>query len=415
MFSLRTAPWGAVCVLLVASASASTPPPPALQAAVREWWARSPQVEAASAALRAAQARATAAAQPVYNPTLQLEGENADVDRRTAGVSLALDLSGKRRARMSESDADVRAKAAAYALQRRDVAADGLKAWAGANFAREQSELGRRRVAVMARFDTLAADRLRVGDISTSERDLAALALGEAQIQQASLAQQEATSLAALEGLGANLSQPLPALPRDLPPGTDDLAPMAVADRPELVQAQAEQDRAEAGVVVAQRARRPDPTLSFTGGQVRSGPRNDRVTGISVSMPLPIRDTGRAGVVAAQADADVAFATRRAASLRSEASLKQAQATYAALRAATASFRQSRASAFDERAHTLEKLWQAGEIGTSDYLVQLKQSLDTALAAVALESQTWQAWFDYLAAAGRLTEWIDGPAKDVSP
>jgi cobalt-zinc-cadmium efflux system outer membrane protein len=47
--------------------------------------------------------------------------------------------------------------------------------------------------------------------------------------------------------------------------------------------------------------------------------------------------------------------------------------------------------------------------------VQLKQSLDTALAAVALESQTWQAWFDYLAAAGRLTEWIDGPAKDVSP
>ena len=36
--------------------------------------------------------------------------------------------------------------------------------------------------------DELAAQRLRVGDISSPERDLAGLALGEAQIQQASLA-----------------------------------------------------------------------------------------------------------------------------------------------------------------------------------------------------------------------------------
>jgi cobalt-zinc-cadmium efflux system outer membrane protein len=138
------------------------------------------------------------------------------------------------------------------------------------------------------------------------------------------------------------------------------------------------------------------------------------VVGVSISIPIPILNTGRAEIAAAQADVDAAFASRRATTLRSDAVLKQAQVTYAALRGASESFRQSRANAFDERARTLEKLWQASEIGTSDYLVQLKQSLDTALSGLALESQTWQAWFDYLAAAGRLTDWIDGPSKDTS-
>jgi len=422
MFLLRAAPWGAVCVFLAATVSASPfqgdppalIPPPALQSALRDVWARSPQVQVADAELRAAQAHARAAAQPLYNPSVQLEGENADVDRRTAGASLTLDVSGKRRARMLEGDAEVRAVQAAYTLTRRNIAADWLKAWAGASLAHEQSELGRRRLALMQRFDALAARRLKVGDISSSERDLAALALGEAQIQQATLAGQEAASLAALATVSGDTDSPLPALPAGLPPGPEAIVPMPATDRPELLQARANQDRAEAGVAIAQRARRPDPTVSLTGGRVRSGTRTDRVVGISVSMPIPILNTGRAEIAAAQADADAAFASRRVTTLRSDAVLKQAQVTYAALRSASESFRQSRANAFDERARTLENLWQASEIGTSDYLMQLKQSLDTALSGLVLESQTWQAWFDYLAAAGRLTDWIDGASKELS-
>ena len=72
-----------------------------------------------------------------------------------------------------------------------------------------------------------------------------------------------------------------------------------------------------------------------------------------------------------------------------------------------------RAAAFEDRTALLEKLWRAGEIGTSDYLVQLKQSLDTALSGLELESQAWQAWFDYLNVAGRLTDWIDGRTQDA--
>ena len=414
MFQLRNAALGVVCVLFAATAPAETVAPAPLRDAVRDLWAASPQVQAADAEREAARARARAAAQPVYNPTLNFDGENADVDRRTAGASLAIDVTGKRRARMAESDAEVRARQAAYTLRRRDIAAQWLKAWSAAILAEAQRDLGGKRVELMRRFDELAAKRLAVGDISSPERDLAGLALGEAQVQQASLEGQQASALAALAALGGN-ERSLPALPAELPPGSDTVHALPADERPELIEARAEQERAEAGVTVARRARLPDPTFSLTGGQVRSGPRTDRVIGVSVSLPLPVLNTGRADIEAARADADAAYANGRATRLRVDAALRQSALSYDALRNASEAFRRGRANAFEDRAKTLERLWQGGEIGTSDYLVQLKQSLDTALSGLALESQTWQAWFDYLAAAGRLTDWIDGRPQDASP
>ena len=423
MFRLRTAPVGALCVLLaaptIAHATNGTPsssaPPPAVTAAVRDLWTSHPRIAAADARVRAASERASSAARPVYNPSLQLDGENADVDRRTAGASLTLDVTGKRRSRVAESDADVRAREADVALARRDIALDWLKAWAGAVLAHEQTALGRRRLDLMRRFDELASRRLRVGDISSPERDLAGLALGEAQVQQSSLDAAEAEALGALSALGSAPSANLPTLPDGLPPDAATVIPAATDERPEMVQAQAEQDRADAAVTVADRQRRPDPTISLTGGRVRSGTRTDRVVGVSVSIPLPVLNSGAHDVGAARADADAAHADRRTLALRADARLRQAATTYVALRSASTLFRQGRAAAFDERTALLDRLWQAGEIDTSAYLVQLKQSTDTALSGLVLESQTWQAWFDYLAAAGRLTEWVDGHPKDASP
>lgn len=421
MSVLRAALAGAACLFFIVTAAASpvadTPAPLAvspLQGAVRAVWGASPDVQAARAEVEAAQARVRAASQPVYNPSLSLDAENADVDRRTAGLSLPLDLSGKRRARTSQAEAAWRSREASYELLRRDVASRWLKAWSGAALASRQRELGEHRVELMRRFDALAAERLKVGDISSPERDLAALALGEAQIQQASLAGSEAAALASLDAIAGEAVKASPPLPAGLPPGSNTVVPLSMDDRPELIKARADEATAQAGIDVARRARIPDPTVSLTGGRVRTGVATDQVIGLSVSIPLPVLNSGRAEVDAALADAGAAAAAVRARQLASGATLREAQARYDALRAAGLAFSEGRAAAFDERAALLEKLWQAGEISTSDYLVQLKQSLDTALSALALESQAWQAWFDYLAAAGRLTDWLDGRTQDAS-
>ncbi|GAA0698573.1 TolC family protein [Dyella marensis] len=425
MSVLRAALLGVACMLCAGTAWAAAAQEnagqpalfanPSLRQAVRSVWDGSPDVQVARAELNAAQARARAAAQPLYNPTLALDAENADVNRRTMGLSLALDLSGKRRARSEQGSAQLQASQAGYDLLRRDVATRWLKAWSTLSLAAEQRQLGERRVELMRRFDELAAQRLKVGDISSPERDLAGLALGEAQIQQASLVGNEAAAMATLASISPDAATSAGNLPNALPPASATIAPRAFDDYPELVRARALQAGAEAGVQVAQRARMPDPTVSLTGGQVRSGPVNDRVIGVSVSIPLPVLNTGRAEVDAARAEADAASAGVHAQQLAAKARLREAQARYDALLGAAQAFRISRAAAFDERTALLEKLWRAGELGTSDYLVQLKQSLDTALSGLDLQAQAWQAWFDYLSAAGRLTDWIDGGNKDASP
>src|SRR5262245_25932238 len=81
-----------------APASAESAPSASLKAAVRQLWDASPEVSGARAELAAARARADAAARPLHNPTLSVEVENADVDRRTASLGLELDVFGKRRA-----------------------------------------------------------------------------------------------------------------------------------------------------------------------------------------------------------------------------------------------------------------------------------------------------------------------------
>jgi len=428
MRSFRTVPTGAVLLLCSALAcaaqqvpspasamAASTRAPSSLRSAIRQLWKVSPRVQAARAELEAARARASASAQPLYNPELAVDAENADVNRRTAGLSLALDLSGKRRARTAQGEAELRVSEASFTLARREIAARWLKAWSSANLAGRQRELGQRRLTLMQRFDQVAAQRLKVGDISAPERDLAGLALGEAQMQQASLLSGEASAQASLQAIGgAHLTVP-PNLPDDLPPAANAIEPRDTESMPELVQAQARLASRDAGVLVARRARIPDPTVSLSGGQVRSGPRTDRVIGVQVAIPLPVLNTGRAEVDAARAEADAAAAGVHAEAQQAQAALQEMQARYTAIRQAAQAFRAGRAGAFEERAALLEKLWRAGEISTSDYLIQLKQSLDTALSGLELESQAWQSWFDYLTAAGRLTDWVDGRSQDDAP
>lgn len=423
MSVFRSVPLGAVCLLYATLLSAApindAPPPsqrasPALRTALRAALQVSPELGAAQANLEAVRARTRAAGRPLYNPSLVLETETADVDRHTIGIALPLDLSGKRRARANAASADERVAELTYRLSRRDLAARWLKAWSAVGIALRQQALGQQRLRLMQRFDELAAQRLKVGDISSPERDLAGLALAEAQAQQALLVGELATLQASLRAIGGEQLASLPALPANLAPALDELTPITSDERPELRQMRARQQRADAGIQVARRARMPDPELSLTGGEVRSGARSDRVIGVSVSIPLPLRNSGRDEVAAARAEALAADAGVRATEWDTEARLQESKQRYAALRDAASAFRRGRAAAFEERSALLEKLWRAGEIGTSDYLVQLKQSLDTALSGMELERRTWQAWFDYLTAAGRLEDWLGEPRQDVT-
>lgn len=392
--------------VIAADAAPSGDAPPAIRDAVRDVWLRNPAVQSAEARLDEARARAAAAGRPLYNPDLDLLVENADVDTRSVGVSQTIDWSGKRKARETAATADVRAAEAERDGVRQRVALEWLRGFVAYRVASEQMSLGAQRVGLLEEFAALADRRFRVGDIPVLERDLAVLATQEARAQQAELVADAAKAEQLLLAVGS-ASASLPPLPAALPARADAIAAKReLGALPALRRADAEADAAQARVTVAQRERRPDPTVSLTGGEVTDGPFRDRLIGVSVKIPLFVRNSYSAEVTAAQSAADAADASRRDVSLRATAESTQTAASYNALRDAWLAWETSRAPSATDRAALLQKLWDAGEISTADYLVQLKQSLDTELTATGLRTRVWQAFADWLAASAQLEHWL---------
>lgn len=401
-----------VTTLLPGLATAAQNPdssaPKTIREALQAAWQKHPSYRVTEAQLAAARARLDAADQPLYNPEIALSADDGGEDRTaTAGVNLTLDLSGKRRARRDAAVARVDQATAEAKLRRRDFAKQWFSGWAELQTAQQRVRTGERRVALVTRFAELAQKQFAADDISGLERDLALLARDEAQAEQAQLLADQADAEARFRMVGGASEWSIgTALPTDLLPAPAT-TPATIESLPDWQVAQAAATAAEREVLVARRNRIADPTIGAYGGRKRydlGGP-TDNVIGVTVSVPLFVRNSYRAEVVAAQADAEVAQADLQRVQLELEADRRRTIDSYAAAFAAWKRWKSSRGTDADRRANLLEKLWREGEISTADYLLQLKQTLDTQLAGAELEARLWRSYADYLAATGQLERW----------
>jgi cobalt-zinc-cadmium efflux system outer membrane protein len=160
---LRVALLPAIVLLLAGALAAPThaaapaASPIALRDAVTAAWRAHPSARATEATLAAARARADAAGRPLYNPELQFSADDEGADRTTtAGVSLALDLSGKRRARRDAAASQLDIAVAQARLSRRDFVAAWMVGWADWQSASRRVQQGEQRLALISRFADLA-------------------------------------------------------------------------------------------------------------------------------------------------------------------------------------------------------------------------------------------------------------------
>lgn len=393
-------PLAAACARAAEAASAP------LRQALQTAWQQHPDYRATEAQLTAARARLDAAAQPLYNPELQIAGGDEGPDRTTsAGLNLALDLSGKRRVRRDAASARVDLATAEARCRRRDFVHQWLTANSEWQAARARSDTGERRLALVARFAELAKRQYAADDISGLERDLAQLARDEAQAEQSQWRVAQADAEARFRRLDRDA-----AAATNWP--TEALTAPAGADRdlqalPDWQAAEAAAIAAEREITVARRNRIADPVIGAYGGrkQYDGGGPSDRVYGFTLTVPLFVRNAYRAEVAAAQADADVAQAELQRVALELEAERRRATDSYAAAFAAWNRWKDSPGTDVERRAGLLERLWREGELSTADYLLQIKQTLDTQLAGADLQARLWRTYFDYLAATGRLEGW----------
>ena len=150
------------------------------------------------------------------------------------------------------------------------------------------------------------------------------------------------------------------------------------------------------------RERRPDPTFSLIGGQED----DETLVGLNVSIPLFVRNGFKHEVTAAVAQHSQAQQIADDIQRRAYARLISAAERYELSQGAWRDWERTGRVSLTRQADQLRRLWEAGEISTTDYLVQIRQTIDVQESALDLGQALWRAWFEWLTASGQLDAWV---------
>jgi cobalt-zinc-cadmium efflux system outer membrane protein len=367
--------------------------------------AQHPLVLAEKASVDTRSALERAAGKAIYNPELDLDAESATDDTYSLGINQTIDFGNKRKARKKVAASELSVSAARLATVRKRIASVLLNSLAQFHSAEQQLELAGRRLEIVKEFSELANRRYRAGDLNQTELNLADLALTQAKIEYAT---QKSTRAEAEQDLRlqSQISSTFnwPKLPTSLPSISSDKfnTNRLVAALPEVQAAKNEANVSTDRVNLRQRERKPDPTIGIRGGEEGS----DTLVGINLSIPLYVRNNFNEEVVAAQSEQREAEYRHQNILNSAHTQLIAATNRYQVTQEAWHGWENSGQSSYEKQTKLLQRLWEAGELSTTDYLVQLNQALDTQASATELRQQLWASWFNWLSASGEINNWL---------
>ncbi len=386
-------------------------------------WQQSPVIAAARAKQQAAKAQANADSKWLYNPELSFDGDRKDnaADSKIFGLSQTIDINGKFLAAANTAKYEQMAAAAELADIRINIASKALIALAKYQEAKTVWYLSNERSELMQRFANLANKSFSAGDIDQSEYNLAQLALAEALIQHAEaerIMNESRLELVATIGFapeiatGAQIAmynghQPLPELPKQLPAIKQRLTAdidKLVSELPAIKMLRARLEAAKANITKNQKQQLADPTISLRAGSDEG----ENLVGLSIALPINIINSYSDQVDVAKYSAAQYEQSLISALYAAKSRLKTSKRVYKLSKQAWETWQSAGASALEQQIDILDKKLKIGELSSTDYLVQIKQSINTEIAATKLFSQAWQAWFNWLRASGTTEKWLRG-------
>lgn len=373
-------------------------------------WKTNPAIQAAQSEVNSANAEFSQSKQAVYNPDLIFEGEHVAKDPHentyTAGISQTIDLSNKRGARTKVGRYSFAQAKANLSQQKLALATETLKALAEYRASQSAVKLARRRTQLLREFNVLNARKLKSGDIAQDASDLAALAYAEAISQQAEeevILTQARQSLLQITHISATH---WPQLKNRLPKPLDPPARKQkqwLTDLPLIQLYNARVSVAKGNVLVAKAQTKIDPTLSLAGGEED----NSALVNASLSFPIFVRNNFQDQVRAANQQEIAIEQSRMNVYRKVSAALQGDLYRYRILYHATINWHQAAKRSLSGGMQLLNRLWSAGELSTTDYIIQVKQRIDSQIAGVELKGKAWKMWFSTLASAGKLNNWLE--------
>jgi outer membrane protein, heavy metal efflux system len=373
--------------------------------------ADNPEFLALKAELQSARATLRASDQAVYNPELELDYEDIDdIDSttQTVGISQTIDWGDLQGSRTAIGRMGLQKAIASYKLASQSFLSELLKRQADHQTQNALQKLSNESLKLMMNFKAIAENRYRAGDLSQVELNLALLAYHQALMEQANV--QADTSEAReklrvlLGGFVGDSFRKLPDLPEQLPVPKIEGDLDAFLQTLPLVKVQlAELQLSRNQVELKKSEQAWNPTIGVRAGKEEE----NSLIGFSLSIPLNVRNNFSAEVDAAQQESIATEQRAHIAFRDARARIIVTTERYRSLLTAWNNWRKYSRSSVDQQLLLIKKLWQAGDISAADYLLQLKQALETRATGLELRNQLWQVAFEWMSLTDRLDDWLN--------
>jgi cobalt-zinc-cadmium efflux system outer membrane protein len=375
-----------------------------------------PSVLAAKSAVDSARYQLIAADKALYNPELEFDAESSEIDTATIGLSQTIDWGDTRGARTEMAGYRRTASQFDFESRRREIAGAFLTGLSDYHTSSALKALAKQANQLMQRSATLAKQRFDAGDLAKVEVDLANLSYAHARFKLADAISQHARATQNLIALTGNADTNWPVLLLDFSDPGKALNKQAqeidktVQQLPQMREITSRVKSAQANVKVQSGLGSVNPTIAFRAGKEDK----DALLGLTLTIPLQVRNNFSAEVDSANAEMIQAEREAIDAYRKLKSRLKISIVSYELSRGAWMAWQQSGADTLNEQIKLLERLWKAGEVNTTDYLIQLTQTLETKASAIEQRSRMWTDWSEWLIASGNIEHWINkAPANNT--
>ena len=372
-----------------------------------------PRYKAAKEKLYAAQQLYKAADRAIYNPEIELDTEKTDIRTSTIGINQTIDWSDQRGAKVQTEKQNLIAAQFRFQRERQQLIKDLLVSLSNYKIRNDLANLSQQRITLMKEFHDIAKQKYQAGDLNKVELYLAKLAYSEAVLDNAQTladkvsAQQNFYALYyssySDSGRAPSAMQTLPDFnyaftPIHLP---EDI-PHFLLTLPQMKIARAEVEASKANIALQKSEKSANPTIGLRGGKEDK----ESLVGLTISFPLNIRNSYGAEIQAAQHEYLQAEQLAQQAIRNLERDIITAARRYQLTQKAWKLWKDNGQMSVKQQFITLKKLWTAGDLSTADYLVQIKQNIDTQSAGLNLQMTLWQNWFEWLEQTARIEPWL---------
>ena len=374
-----------------ASAQTADSSPLTLAEALRLAEIASPAVRAREAQLAAAEGSRREAASLLFNnPELSVErtrrsAATPDGNAREWGLGIAqpIEIGGQQARRREAASASLEALRAEIEDARRQARAEASLRFHAVLAAQRRVRLEQRSVELFDGTAQAVAKRRSAGEdtrldanvaLIEAERARNALAVSQEHLQDAKAELATAIQLppSAVPEVTGDLGVPTGApLPYDL----DQLLASAQA-LPRQRALAAREDAARARVGVERASRYPDVTVGLNVGREGPADGRERVTTLTLSVPLPLFKRNDAAIGQAMSDATQAEIERAAATRDGQAQVRRLWTRLDSQRERVARLQRAMVAASTDNQQLAAKSRQAGQIGLLDQLLVNRQALD---------------------------------------